>query len=89
MVGIITSSEHLHIEVHLLLRVHDVEVVIRRNEPKGRFICIRDATGALSSLSSGDGYNPSYGTRPIDRGSGGVLEYFEGSDIIRGKSAEC
>jgi len=67
----------------LVLGVHDIEVVIGRNEPKGRFIGIGNTIGALRPFAGIDYHYPCYGARPIDGSSRSILEHTEGINIIR------
>ena len=73
---------HLLVDRHLVLRIHDVEVRIRRDHAVGEFTRIVDAADTGTSLLGGDDDHTGHGAGTVDRGCGTVLEDVEALDVL-------
>ena len=77
-----TAFFHLAIHSHLLLRVHDVEVVVAWFQTHGKLACIADLVAAWMSFLCCHDNHTSHSSRAIDRCGGTVFQYLERLDVV-------
>ena len=73
---------HLFVNGHLILRIHDVEFVVRGDHAVGELTGVVDAADACTAFLGGDDDDARHGACAVDRGGGTVFEDVETFDIL-------
>ena len=74
---------HLLIDSHLVLRVQNIEIAIRRNQTSSKLTRIVDMSLTLLTFFGGNNDDTSHRTSTINRSSGTILQNLEAFNIIR------